>query len=410
MEALSKPRTWFLIALSNLLVAGSIGTMLRVMYVAELPFVRFRPWLESHSHTALFGWMFIGATAVMLHESGMQRFGRKVRVLLVMLQSMVFIMLIGFPLQGHGVVPITASMIQMVLAYFLLAILWRATMQWPTNGSRPLARLAILFFVLSTLGAWVVGPFVLVGSSGMEFYYWAVQFFLHFQFNGWFWFAAMAIGTRWAEGRGMNMRFDHLTLTLWTVSAVLTYALAIAWSEPHPAVFTTVTIGVVLQLWATLRTLRIIWAQRLAAHAQLAKWSRWTIGIALMAMALKVLVQGAVAVPVLARMALTIRHFVMGFVHLNTLGLMTMLMLAYAIQQEWLRSDLHLVRTGLVLVIAGTVATEGMLFLQGTLFWMGQGLIPGHYLHMVIASALLPLGVALLLISGLRPCRSPNRV
>ncbi len=39
----------------------------------------------------------------------------------------------------------------------------------------------------------------------MEWYYWSIQWFLHFQFNGWFWFAAMAIGSRWAEQHGVDV-------------------------------------------------------------------------------------------------------------------------------------------------------------------------------------------------------------
>ncbi len=61
--------------------------------------------------------------------------------------------------------------------------------------------------VLSTLGVWSMAPLLANGLSGTEWYYWSIQFFLHFQFNGWFWFAALALWSRWAETHGAEDRW-----------------------------------------------------------------------------------------------------------------------------------------------------------------------------------------------------------
>ena len=114
-------------------------------------------------------------------------------------------------------------------------------------------------------------------------------------------------------------------------------------------------------------------------------------------MALKVLVQVTVAVPAVAVMALTIRHYVMGFIHMNTLATMTTLLLAYALTQGWLDVRATLVRAGLVLVVIGIIGSELMLFAQGTLWWAGLGMIPGHYIQLAVVSTLIPVGVAALL-------------
>jgi uncharacterized membrane protein YGL010W len=124
------------------------------------------------------------------------------------------------------------------------------------------------------------------------------------------------------------------------------------------------------------------------------------VGIALVSMALKVLVQASVAIPAVAIMAFTLRHYVMGFIHMNTLGVMTMLLLAYAAVYTWCDLRQGLARTGLVLLISGILLSELLLFAQGTFFWAGWGMIPGHYWHLFLASALIPLGVGLMLWSG----------
>lgn len=395
-------KRWYLIAFSNLLIAAIMGALLRAQFLGEIPFVRFRPWMHAHSHVAMLGWLFTGIVVVLTHDGGRGTLSRGMQRMLVVLQVAVVGMLLSFPMQGYGAVSISASTLHMVVSYFVLALLWRQSLAWPREGSGRLTRWSIILYFLSTLGVWAMAPLIATGNQGKEIYYWAVQFYLHFQFNGWFWFAALALGVRWAERQGFPLRIDRLTLGLWIASAVLTYALAIAWSEPHPAVFATVSAGVLLQAWAAMRSLRILKRLQRRAHEQFPTWGKVLVGVALVGMGMKVLVQAAVAVPSVAVMAFTLRSYVMGFVHLNTLAIMTTLLLVYALLQGWLPVRSLAVKAGVALLTGGIILSELLLFVQGTFFWVGWGLIKGHYLHMVLASALMPLGVALLLWAGWR--------
>jgi hypothetical protein len=396
-------RRWFRVALLDLFLAGIIGALLRAMFIWEIPFVRFRPWLHGHSHAAMLGWLFIGIVVVMIHDGGRGGLNKKIRWLLIGLQTAVIGMLLSFPVQGYGPVSITASSIHMVLAYVMLVILWRRAQEWPKGGSRALTRWSIAMFFLSTLGVWAIGPIIATGHQSHEIYYWSIQWFLHFQFNGWFWFAAIAMGVRWAERQGFNIRLDGLTLALWIISAVFTYALAIAWSEPLPAVFATVSVGVLLQVWAAVRTLRILLRLREKAEERFPLWGKILVGVALVSMALKVIVQAAVAIPEVAIIGFTLRQYVIGFIHLNTLATMTTLLLAYAILQKWWDTSRPLVRAGLWLLLVGIVASELLLFGQGTMIWAGMGFMSGHYWHLFLASALMPVGVGLFLLARQHP-------
>lgn len=395
-------KRWYLIAFSNLLIAAIMGTLLRGQFLGEIPFVRFRPWMHAHSHVAMLGWLFTGIVVVLTDDGGRGLLTRGMQRMLVVLQVAVAGMLLSFPVQGYGAVSISASTLHMVVSYFVLALLWRQSLPWPREGSGRLTRWSIILYFLSTLGVWAMAPLIATGNQGKEIYYWAVQFYLHFQFNGWFWFAALALGVRWAERQGFQLSIDRLTLGLWIASAILTYALAIAWSEPHPAVFATVSVGVLLQVWAAFRSLRILKRLQRRAHEQFPTWGKVLVGVALVGMAMKVLVQAAVAMPSVAVMAFTLRAYVMGFIHLNTLAIMTTLLLVYALLQGWLPVRSLAVKAGVALLTGGIILSELLLFVQGTFFWAGWGLIKGHYLHLVLASSLMPLGVALLLWSGWR--------
>jgi hypothetical protein len=387
----------------NFLAAAILGLVLRLIYLVEIPFVQFRPFLHAHSHVALLGWLFIAVVVAIWDDGGGGRLDVLFRQLLFGLQLAVVMMLFAFPLQGYGPISIAASMVHMLLAFAILYRLWQKASDWPAKGSRGLVRWAITFFCLSNLGVMAIPIIISAGLQANEIYYWSVQFFLHFQFNGWFWFAAMTLGARWAERRGVRLDIDGLTMGLWVVSATLTFALAIAWSEPRPMVFATVALAVALQVWAALRTLRLLRRSNAYSHTGVPRSVQVFIGVAFVSMALKVLVQALVAVPQVAVMALTIRHFVMGFIHLNTLGTMTMLVFAYALVQGWLDHSRVPTKIGSGLLVIGIVLSELMLFLQGSFFWSGWGMIPGHYLHLVIASGFIPIGILFLLYATLSP-------
>lgn len=398
---------WFRTALLFFAIAATIGALLRLIYVVEMPWLLFKPWLHAHSHVAMLGWLFPGLIIAVLAQDD-RRPPKGFAVWMTLSMALVAGMLTSFPVQGYGDLSIACSVGQMIVGYILLGQVWGHTRHWPARGSRLLVRLAIIFQFVSTLGIWAMGPIMTSGLAGTEWYYWSIQWFLHFQFNGWFWFAAMAIGSRWAERHGVHVRLDVFTTLLWALSTVLSFALAIAWSERVLPVLLVNSIGVLLQLLAGWRTMFAMRTARLEAHVRTSPWMRVLIGVMLLSMAAKVAAQALVAIPAVAEMALTLRNFVVGFVHLNTLGAITSLLFAFALMKGWFDEHHMAVRAGLLLFLAGFLGSEVMLFIQGAFFWMGWGLIPGYYWTLFAASAMLPAGAWVLLVSFSDPRRTDN--
>ncbi|MCC6399653.1 MAG: hypothetical protein IT227_02740 [Flavobacteriales bacterium] len=390
-------RRWYRIALVDLLVAALIGCVLRAIYLVEIPFVRFKPLLHAHSHVALLGWVFLGLMIFLLDDAPEARTMKRRRVMLWCVQSAVLGMLFSFPVQGYGPVPITASTLHMLTSYLLVREAWKATHGWSAEGSRRLARLALGGYVLSTAGIWAIAPLLAAGQFGTEVYYWSIQFFLHFQFNGWAWFAALALWSRWAEQQGSPTPLDAFTVRLWVLSTVLSFALAIAWSERHWSIIGVNSVAVLLQLWAGWRTGQAILRAQALLVDRAPLWAWRCVTYALIGMGIKVLMQAAVAFPPVAVMAFTIRNYVIGFIHLNMLGAITLMLFAMALLRGWFISTAVPVRIGLSLFTSGLVLTEALLFLQGTLFWAGFGMLPGYHATLLGFSLLLPAGIGVLL-------------
>ncbi len=395
-------RRWFAIALLNLAIAATIGCVLRSIYIVEIPHVNFKPLLHAHSHVAMLGWIFIALLVFLLEDADRDPARQRHRTFLFWAQVAVVGMLLSFPVQGYGAVSIAFTTLHMLVSYGLAVFAWKGTRHWVTAGSRRLVRIAIIMQVLSTVGVWAMAPILASGLFGSELYYWSIQFFLHFQFNGWFWFAALALWSRWAETHGAPPLLDPFTIRLWLVSAVLTFALAIAWSERHWPIIAINSLGVLLQLWAGWRTAQAIRHTQQMLFAKAPLWAWRCVTYALIFMGLKVLMQTVVAVPHVAVIALTIRNYVIGFIHLNMLGAISMMLFAMALLRGWFVSTDRLVRLGLSLFTAGVLLSEAALFLQGTFFWVGWGLIPGYHWIQLLTSVPIPLGVVLLLVHLVR--------
>ncbi|MBL0126677.1 MAG: hypothetical protein IPP83_04295 [Flavobacteriales bacterium] len=392
-------RRWFQVALLFLAIAATIGAMLRLIYVVDMPWLLFKPWLHAHSHVAMLGWVM---PALLIAIIGQDDRPAPRGFSWWMLASQVFVlaMLVSFPLQGYGSVSIASSAGQMVIGYVLIALVWHHTRHWPATGSRLLVRLAFVFQFVSTIGIWAMGPIMTSGLAGTEWYYWSIQWFLHFQFNGWFWFAAMAIGSRWAEQHGVNVRLDTTTTVLWAAGTLLTFALAVAWSERHTGIIAVNSFGILLQFIAAWRTMMAMRGARPQAYVKSTKWMRFLIGVMLVSMAMKIAAQSLVAIPAMATMSLTLRNYVIGFIHLNTLGAITSLLFAFALMRGWFDHRRLAMRFGLISFVLGFATSETLLFLQGTLFWAGLRKIPGYYLMLFGASTLLAVGVWVVLFSS----------
>jgi len=172
----------------------------------------------------------------------------------------------------------------------------------------------------------------------------------------------------------------------------------VAWSEPHPLVFACNSIGVLLQLAALVLLLRHLWPIRSSIKAALAPVQLHLWQLSLLSLCFKIVVQAAVALPIVAQMAYTIRNYIIGFIHLMMLGILSFFILGFQYGQGFsLRKNQS---WGLIALGTGILGSEALLFLQGTLFWVGWGFMPGYYLLLFGASALMPIGVGLLLVKS----------
>ncbi|MEO1259950.1 MAG: hypothetical protein AAFZ15_14245 [Bacteroidota bacterium] len=381
-----------------------MGATLRLAFVEELRWLDYRYMMHAHSHVAMLGWIYLAIYALLIHcflpkakqQSGF--YGK----LFWFTELTVIGMAVAFPLQGYAGVSIFFSGLHIVASYLFM---WRFLKDLQPedrgNNSIRFVRAALWFMVLSSLAIWCMPILTVNDLAGSAVYYAAVQFYLHFQFNGWVILAILALFFRLIEFHQLAVaekntnRFYYLMI----FSCILTYVLAVTWSTPLAVLFYINSTGVALQLAALIYFVFIYQEVRTFLSQYFSGWVRYLFLLALISFLLKILVQSAVIVPQIGVVAYTIRNFVLGFIHLLLLGMATCFLLGFAANERIVLLKGGLAKVGLFFLLIGIVLSELILFGQGVLLWSQMGFMPNYYLLIFGVSVLMPIGILLLICS-----------
>ena len=397
-------QNWLKIALINFLLAACMGAMLRFAFVAEIPGLHFTNMLHGHSHVAMLGWVYIALFALLIRFFVSPERYHRYRLIFWLTQATVLGMCIAFPMQGYGAWSITFSSLHIIFSYCFVWLLWRdlnRNTDHRKDASIRWVKAALLFMVLSTLAIWGLAVVNANGLRGSALYYALVQFYLHFQFNGWFTFAILGIFFRLLQQLNIayNRQKTQYFFILLTISCFLTYALAVTWSTPIPALFWSNSIGVILQLVALYFFVQVIIPLRSPVTGMLHSMPLRFLKVAFLCFCAKIIMQTMVVIPYFATISYTIRNFVMGFIHLILLGTMSHFIFSMSLHHGWLNKNSKRIKIGLGIFVAGFLISEAILFGQGALLWAGLGFIPKYYVLLFTASVFLPVGIGLVLTS-----------
>lgn len=388
-------------AVALFLVASLFGLAMRYLFVGQLPGVEYKYLLHAHSHVALMGWAYMLVSGALIHLFTRQIPERKVYTILMVVNVICAAgMAVSFPFQGYGAVSLTFSTLHLFAAYAFVYYFLRDIRE-DHSGAARLARWSVYWLVISTAGLWAIAPVMLMFGKLHPIYFMCIQFFLHFQLNGWLTFGMLGILWKHAENVKEPLVMPKAGFWMLQISLVLTYALSVTWSNPFPALFFINSIGVVLQLAAIWLILRPVFPA-ISFPANSGTWKQWMVGAGVASLVLKVLVHVAVALPVVAEISYTIKNFVIGFIHLVVLGSVTLTIVGILLEKGVL-PDNPLSKRGWQLLLTAFIATESILMGQGLLLWMQQGFVPHYHLALFLVSVLFPVALTLVVTGIFRP-------
>lgn len=402
LTKISIQKSWIIVCFFNFLIASLMGLLMRFYYLFPVKHINYGFLLHAHSHVAMLGWTYLLIYVLIVHFFIPKHKSSKpiYNQLFWLTEFSVVGMMISFPVQGYALFSIVFSTLHILLSYIFCGLVWRDCCKGKRTDKKLLLG-AILFMILSTVGVWSLGPIIsMVGKQGI-LYQIAIQFFLHFQFNGWFLLAVLALFLKQFKNEIDKEQFKVFFILL-IVSTIATVAFPVSWYVKNNLITGINAVGIVLQLIAFAYFYKMLKSQISWFKASLSATAKMVYGLAICSLFLKIIVQLLLLIPDIASSSHQIRGFVIGFIHLTTLGIITGFLFGILFQNKLLSANSSLVRSGVKCFIVGYIFTEIILFLQGGLFYFNIGLLPYYYESIFAASAFIVLGLILIIVSEIR--------
>lgn len=393
------PKKLVVTCLINFLIAALMGVVLRYTSISSIGF-NYRFLTHAHSHVAMLGWVYLMLFTGIVHYFVPEKKPIYNRLFWVT-EFAVIGMMLSFPFQGYAVVSISFSTLHIFCSYYFVYLIWKHQKTDSAITSN-LLRASLLFMLLSTVGVWCLGPAVSMLGQASAFYQIAIQFFLHFQFNGWFLIAAFAILFHVLQIQN-SAPFKYF-FRLLIASTVLTLALPVQWFVDYNVLLYINGVGVCLQIIMLVFFFKLVYPKLRAIFKKQSKLINFTLFFAVLCFVLKTVLNILTLFPEFATVVYEHRHFIIGFIHLVMLGVISGFLFVYILQSRLVTFN-SILTIGIFTFVFGFVFTELILGIQGIMFYFGKGLLPNYYLLLFLFSLLLPLGIVFILINVIRTKR-----
>lgn len=304
-----KSKSWsWTITIALGIVAAIIGLVLRLYFMWPMSF-HFKHLLHAHSHAMLLGWL-LPALVLLIYRQWNIEIPTGHKRIFYLMALMVVGMLFSFPFQGYAAVSITLSTLHLWLSYVLLFKIAGLSSNRGLPGK--LVQTGVVLFFISSIGPYSLGPLMANDMQNSPWYDQAIFFYLHFLYNGAFFFFVLA----WLIQKfnlGKRLKRPTLFYFLMLFGTLLTWFHKLDYSFDYWWINTLAGIGSVFQLMAGIMLLRLIFAEKPSRH----------FSIILAMLLLKWLLQVIGSFPSIAQEVVSNRYVLVAYLHFIFLGIFT---------------------------------------------------------------------------------------
>jgi hypothetical protein len=359
---------WLRISLFNLFLVSCIGVILRYKITFSLPFVDQKYLLNAHSHFAFAGWisqaLMTLITAYLINSLPAFSLKKYERLLTANLIT-AYGMLISFTLTGYGFISIIFSTLSIGTAYAFIIIVWRDLNKITEKEVSHLwFKAAFLFNAVSSLGAFGLA-FMMANKIGSDQWYLAtIYFFLHFQYNGWFFFACMGLLSEKIDTQIVSLASQKMIFYLFAFACIPAYFLSALWLPIPVWVYVFIVLAAFAQVigWSFLLVKLVRHHKLIFSNTPVAV--KYVLGISAIALSIKLLLQLGSTIPALSTWAFGFRPIVIGYLHLILLGVISLFIIAHAMDSSLISLNRKIIY-GIVIFITGIIINELLLLIQG---------------------------------------------
>ncbi len=407
LQLKSRSYLWLRISIINLLIVSLLGVTLRYKIAFSLKFVDQKYLLHGHSHFAFAGWVTQALMALLvLHLSkrfANDMFKRYYWVLFLNLLS-AYGMLISFPIQGYAFFSILFSVISIIASYIFSFMYWRDLKKSEPHPSKMWFRAALIFNVISSAGAFSLAGMMATHSVNQHLYLSSVYYFLHFQYNGWFFFAIFGLFCGTFVRMGIPPATMKKIFLIFVSACVPAYFLSVLWLPLPLILYIIIVVAAIAQVIAWFWLVKLIIPRLSYFKIEFVALARWLFGLSAIALTIKLLLQAGSVIPALSKLSYSFRPIIIGYLHLILLGIITIFLLGYFVHKRLFHMS-KLLFAGIILFTLGIILNELLLMIQG-IEGMNYTGIPYINIYLFAAALIIFFGLLFINITIKRPSES----
>ena len=373
---------WLKFSLLNLLIVALIGLLMRYKIGFEFPFFDQKHLQHSHSHFAFSGWIshtlmvlmivFLEKKKVLLQaqddnrEKNIEnRFFKKYSSILSANLICAYGMLVFFIIQGYGLFSIIFStssiIVSCVFAYYFVKDLKLISND---DLSKNWFKTALFFNVISSFGTFALAYMMISKNIHQNEYLASIYYYLHFQYNGWFFFACMGLLFSFLQLNPSENSFFKRTFWLFFLSCIPAYFLSTLWWDLPIWIYLITVVAAFIQVYAWFRFLIIIIKTKREFLYNFPFFLRYILLFVAFALSIKFLLQLGSTIPVLSTLAFGFRPIVIAYLHLVLLAIISLFLLFYVYANHLIHFNRQ-IKIGVITFSIGVLLNEIILAIQG---------------------------------------------
>lgn len=400
---------WLTISFLNLLLVAGLGVILRYKIEFYLPFIEQKYVLHSHSHFAFSGWITQTLMVLLVHYLGLKSGElvlKKYRWLLYANLITAYGMLISFIIQGYAFFSISFSVLSILVSYFFAAHYWKDLDRMKENKvSHWWFKAALAFSVISSIGTFGLAYMMVNKTIDQNWYMATIYFFLHFQYNGWFFFAGMGLLVSKLEKINTAVKDLKMAFLLFCFACIPAYFLSVLWIPFGGIIYGIIIAAVIAQLVGWALMVRLFIKNKIFISQQFSTYGKVLLLLSAIAFSIKLLLQSGSLHPELSQLSYGFRPIIIGYLHLVLLAVTSIFIIGYIISFELVPVTKKLI-AGVFIFVAGIIINELLLMVQSVAA-LTYNSIPYINILLLIAAVILFIGISIMFISSLKASDAP---
>jgi hypothetical protein len=334
----------------------------------EFPYFNQKSLQHSHSHFAFSGWISHTLMVLIIHflqKKMTGSVGFKYNKIIIINLACSYGMLVSFILQGYGFYSIFFSTASILAAYGFAYYFFKDLRQL---SQKSLAinwfKAALGFNIISSLGTFYLAYMMVTKNIYQDEYLASIYYYLHFQYNGWFFFGCMGLLFDFFNLQEIENRFYKKSFQLFFASCIPAYFLSTLWLNMPLWLYIITVMAAFIQVYAWFRLIYILSKKNFEILQNYPFFLRYILLFVGFALSVKLLLQLGSTIPVLSQLAFGFRPIVIAYLHLILLAVICLSLLFYIYANHFFQLR-KTTRVGIILFSIGVILNEIVLAVQG---------------------------------------------